>query len=70
MAITKDEVHQRLTDEVHLPLDPWEITPLCSDPERVRAVGAVYWEGRMVGGDGAVLDLIRYALSGSLILGA
>ena len=48
------EIHQRLTDEVHVPLDPWEITPLGSEPERARAVGAVYWEGRMVGGDAVI----------------
>lgn len=25
----------------------WDITPLSQSPERVRAVGAVYWEGRL-----------------------
>jgi hypothetical protein len=48
---TNYEIHQRLTDERHVPLQPWEITQLCADPERARAVGAVYWEGRPVGGD-------------------
>ncbi len=48
------EIHQRLTDEKHIPLDPWEITPLSSEPERARAVGAVYWEGRVVGAEGVI----------------
>jgi hypothetical protein len=42
------EIHQKLTDEVHVALDPWDITPLSDEPERVRASGAVYWEGRLV----------------------
>jgi hypothetical protein len=42
------EIHQRLTNEMHVPLDGWEITPLLSQPERVRAVGAVYWQGQLV----------------------
>ena len=46
------EIHQRLTDGKHIPLDPWEITPLSSEPERARAVGAVCWEGRVVGAKG------------------
>jgi hypothetical protein len=25
----------------------WEITPLSSEPERVRATGAIYWQGRL-----------------------
>ena len=41
------EIHQKLTDEAHTPLEPWDITPLSSEPERARAVGAVYWEGRL-----------------------
>ncbi len=43
------EIHQRLTDEKHIVVDHWEITPLCDNPERARAVGAVFWEGRVVG---------------------
>ena len=43
------EIHQKLSDERHIPLEPWDITPLCEQPERARAVGAVYWEGRVVG---------------------
>lgn len=31
------EIHQKLTNELHTPLDQWEITPLSSQPERVRA---------------------------------
>ena len=29
-----------------MPLNQWEIIPLSSQPERVRAIGAVYGEGR------------------------
>lgn len=45
---TNYEIHQKLTDEKHAPLDQWEIIPLSSQPERVRAIGAVYWEGRPI----------------------
>ncbi len=43
---TNHEIHQKLTDERHITGDQWEITPLCDQPERARAVGSVYWEGR------------------------
>jgi hypothetical protein len=43
------DVHQKLTDEKHVPLEPWDIVTLSNEPERARAVGAVYWEGRIVG---------------------
>ena len=52
------EIHQTLTDEVHMPLEPWEITPLSTTPERVRAVGAVYWEGRVISNPDAVIKII------------
>jgi hypothetical protein len=42
------EIHQKLTDEKHAAIGTWDITPLCEAPERVRAVGTVYWEGRPV----------------------
>src|SRR5689334_14005749 len=42
------EIHQKLTDEIHIPQKNWLITPLCTSPERVRAVGCVYWEGRLI----------------------
>ncbi len=45
------EIHQRLTDEVHQVCEQWEITQLSSKPERARAVGAVYWQGRLVDSD-------------------
>jgi hypothetical protein len=45
---TNYEIHQKLTDEFHAPMEEWEFTPLSSQPERVRAVGAVYWQGRLV----------------------
>ncbi|KTD18527.1 hypothetical protein [Legionella israelensis] len=41
------EIHQKLIDEIHIPQKSWLITPLCNEPERVRAVGCVYWEGRV-----------------------
>jgi hypothetical protein len=34
---TNYEIHQKLMDEKHAPLDQWEIIPLSSQPERVRA---------------------------------
>ena len=43
------ELHQKLTDEKHATIGTWDITPLCDVPERVRAVGTVYWEGRLIG---------------------
>ena len=55
---TNYEIHQKLTDEVHIPLEPWDITALSTEPERARAVGAVYWEGRMVGSADAVIKSV------------
>ena len=52
------EIHQKLTDEVHVPLEPWDITQLSTAPERTRAVGAVYWEGRVVSAPDAVIKVI------------
>jgi hypothetical protein len=53
------EIHQRLADEVHLPLEPWEIIPLCAEPERVRAVDPVYWHGRLVdSAEGALIKCV------------
>ena len=37
---TNYEIRQKT--EKHAPLDQWEIIPLSSQPERVRAIGAVY----------------------------
>jgi hypothetical protein len=51
------EIHQGLTDEKHIVVDPWNITQLCDLPARARAVCAVYWEGRPI--DGAAGDLIK-----------
>lgn len=47
---TNYEIHQRISDELHVPLESWEITQLSESPEKARAVGAVYWQGRVVGG--------------------
>ena len=55
---TNYEIHQQLTDEVHVPLDPWDITQLSAAPERARAVGAVYWEGRLVNAPDAVIKVV------------
>jgi len=55
---TNYEIHQKLTDEVHTLLDPLDITPLSTDPERAHAVGAVYWEGRLVGSTDAVIKCV------------
>lgn len=53
------EIHQKLTDEVHIPLQPWRITQLCADPERARAVGAVYWQGHTVGApEGSLIKVV------------
>ena len=45
---TNYEIHQKLTDEMHAPCAEWDIIPLSSRPERVRAIGAVYWQGLLV----------------------
>jgi len=42
------KIHQGLTDERHVVLDPVDVTPLSETPERARAVCAVYWEGRPI----------------------
>jgi len=56
---TNYEIHQKLTDEKHIVIEPFDITPLCDDPERARAVGAVYWEGRPLGAsDGHLIKCI------------
>lgn len=45
---TNYEIHQRLIDEVHAPMETLDVVQLSSQPERARAVGAVYWQGRLV----------------------
>jgi hypothetical protein len=53
---TNYEIHRKLTDERHVAGEQWEITPLSESPERARAVGAVYWEGRVKDApDGALI---------------
>ena len=40
-------------------LEPFNITPLCDDPERAHTVGAVYWEARPLGSsDGGLIKCI------------
>lgn len=51
-------VHQELTDEVHVPLEPSDITMVCTEPERARFVGAVYWEGRSLRSPEAVIKAV------------
>ncbi len=55
---TNYEIHQKLTDEVHIPLEPWDITQLSTTPERARAVGVVYWEGRVANAPDAVIKIV------------
>ena len=55
---TNYEIHQKLTDEVHVVLDPLDVTQLSAAPERARAVGAVYWEGRVVDAPDALIKVI------------
>jgi hypothetical protein len=56
---TNYEIHQRLTDERHILSEQWDVAPLCESPERVRAVGAVYWEGRLKGSpEGALIKCV------------
>ncbi len=53
------EIHQKLADERHEVCAEWKITPLCDEPERVHAVGAVYWQGRLVdSASGALIKAI------------
>lgn len=53
------EIHQKLTDERHIALEPFDITQLCAAPERAHAVGAVYWEARLAGSaDGGLIKCI------------
>jgi hypothetical protein len=50
------EIHQKLVDEIHGTVGTWDITPLSDNPERARAQGIVYWQGRHVdSADGALL---------------
>lgn len=53
------EIHQKLTDERHHIIEPFDVTRLCDSPERARTVGAVYWQGRVIGADeGAVIKCV------------
>ena len=45
------EIHQGIADEQFLHLEPWNVTQLCEEPERARAVGNVLWQGRPIGGE-------------------
>lgn len=52
------EIHQRLTDERCVNLEPWDFQVTCSEPERARATGNVYWEGVPVGSTGGPIKVI------------
>ena len=52
------EVHQLLADEVHVPLEPLDVTMLSAEPERARSVGAAYWEGRLIKSPDAVIKAV------------
>ncbi len=52
------DVHQLLTDEVHVPLEPFDITAVSTDPDRAHTVGAVYWEGRLIHTPDAVIKAV------------
>src|SRR5687767_15157300 len=41
------EIHQRLADEVLAPMEQLDVIQLSSQPERARAIGAVYRQGRL-----------------------
>jgi hypothetical protein len=58
------EIHQKLVDEIHWTVGTWDITPLSDNPERARAQGIVYWQGRHVdSADGALLKFVIYVNS-------
>jgi hypothetical protein len=40
------ETHQGMADEQFIILEPWNVTQLCAEPERARAVGGVLWQGQ------------------------
>ena len=51
--------HHPQTEPWHILLEPFNITPLCDDPERAHTVGAVYWEARPLGSsDGGLIKCI------------
>lgn len=52
------EIHQGLTDEKCVNLDPWDFQNVSASPERARITGNVYWEGTPVGSDGGPLKVI------------
>ena len=43
------EIHQALSNERCVNLEPWDFQITCTEPERARATGNVYWEGVPVG---------------------
>ncbi len=52
------EIHQDIGDEEFLHLEPWNVTQLCDDPERARAVGSVLWQGRQLGGERGLIKVV------------
>jgi hypothetical protein len=45
------EIHQGMTGEEFLHLEPWNVTQLSEEPERARATGGVHWQGQPIGGE-------------------
>lgn len=54
-------IHQKLTDERHEIIEPMDVVQLSTSPDRARAIGAVYWQGRVVG---ALSDAVVKCLVG------
>jgi hypothetical protein len=52
------EIHQGLSDERCVNLQPWDFQATCTDPERARATGNVYWEGVPVGSNDGPIKVI------------
>ncbi len=52
------EIHQGLTDERCINLQPWDFQVTSTNPERARATGNVYWEGVPVGGTKGPIKVI------------
>ena len=56
---TNYEIHQQLEDETHAVMAAMDVVSLSDQPERARAVGAVYWQGRSVGSpEGALVKCV------------
>jgi hypothetical protein len=52
------EIHQGLSNERCINLQPWNFQITCTEPERARATGNVYWEGVPVGSSQGPIKVI------------